>query len=63
MAIPVNIEELINKRIVESARIEFKSDFNPNEIIHSVCAFANDIDNLGGGYIIVGVEEKDGSPV
>ena len=63
MAIPVNIEELINKRIVESARIEFKSDFNPNEIIHSVCAFANDIDNLGGGYINVGVEEKDGSPV
>ncbi|MDD7184402.1 MAG: putative DNA binding domain-containing protein [Oscillospiraceae bacterium] len=63
MAIPVNIEELINRRVVESTRIEFKSDFNPNAIIHSICAFANDIDNLGGGYIIVGVEEKDGSPV
>lgn len=63
MAIPVNIDDLINKRVVESARIEFKSDFNPNAIIHSICAFANDIDNLGGGYIIVGVEEKDGSPV
>ena len=63
MAIPVNIENLINQRVVESTRIEFKSDFNPNAIIHSICAFANDIDNLGGGYIIVGVEEKDGSPV
>lgn len=63
MAIPVNIEELINRRVVESSRIEFKSDFNPNAIIHSICAFANDIDNLGGGYIIIGVEEKDGSPV
>lgn len=63
MAIPINIEELINKRVVESTRIEFKSDFNPNAIIHSICAFANDIDNLGGGYIIIGVEEKDGSPV
>ena len=63
MAISVNIEELINRRVVESTRIEFKSDFNPNAIIHSICAFANDIDNLGGGYIIVGVEEKDGSPV
>lgn len=63
VAIPVNIEELINKRVVESTRIEFKSDFNPNAIIHSICAFANDIDNLGGGYIIIGVEEKDGSPV
>ena len=63
MAIPVNIEDLINRRVVESARIEFKSDYNPNAIIHSICAFANDIDNLGGGYIIIGVEEKDGSPV
>ena len=63
MAIPVNIEDLINKRVVESTRIEFKSDWNPNPIIHSICAFANDIDNLGGGYIVVGVEEKDGSPV
>ncbi|MBQ2575020.1 MAG: putative DNA binding domain-containing protein, partial [Bacteroidales bacterium] len=29
------------------------------------CAFANDFDNLGGGYILVGVEEKNGiaSPV
>ena len=63
MAIPVNIDDLINSRVVESTRIEFKSDFNPNAVIHTICAFANDIDNLGGGYIILGVEEKDGSPV
>lgn len=63
MAIPVNIEDLINKRVVESTKIEFKSDFNPNAIIHSICAFANDIDNLGGGYIIIGAEEKGGLPV
>ena len=63
MAIPVNIGELINQRVVESNRIEFKKSWNPNEIIHSICAFANDIDNVGGGYIVIGVEEKDGSPV
>ena len=63
MAIPVNVDNLINKRIVESTRIEYKGDWNPNPIIHSICAFANDIDNVGGGYIIVGVEEIDGSPV
>ena len=63
MAIPINIEDLINRRVVESTRIEFKSDFNPNPIIHSICAFANDIDNLGGGYIIIGVEEQDGAPI
>ena len=63
MAIPVNIEDLINQRVVESTRVEFKSSWNPNPIIHSICAFANDIDNVGGGYIVVGVEEKNGSPV
>ncbi len=63
MAIPVNIDDLINQRVVESTRIEFKADFNPAPIIRSICAFANDIDNMGGGYIIVGVEENNGSPV
>lgn len=62
MTIPINIDDLINRRIVESNRVEFKSGFNPNTIIHSICAFANDIDNMGGGYIVVGVEEENGSP-
>lgn len=63
MAIPVNIDDLINHRVVESTRIEYKADFNPDPIIRSICAFANDIDNMGGGYIIVGVEESNGAPV
>ncbi len=63
MAIPVNINELINRTIVESTRVEFKADWNPEPILHTICAFANDIDNMGGGYIVVGVEEQDGSPV
>ena len=63
MAIPVNIDELINQRIVESNRIEYMSGFNPNSIIRSICAVANDIDNMGGGYIILGVEEKNKVPI
>lgn len=63
MAIPVNIDDLINHRVVESTRIEYKADFNPDPIIRTICAFANDIDNMGGGYIIVGVEEKNGAPL
>lgn len=63
MAIPININDLINCRVVESNRVEFKSDWNPTPIIHSICAFANDIDNVGGGYIVIGVDEKDGAPV
>ncbi len=62
MAIPVNIEELINQTIVESSRIEYKSGWNPEKILNTICAFANDIDNMGGGYIIIGVEEENGSP-
>lgn len=62
MAIPVSIDALINHRVVESNRVEFKRDFNPDAIIRSICAFANDIDNMGGGYIIVGVEEENRSP-
>ncbi len=63
MAIPININELINGNTVESTRIEYKSDYNPSEIIRTICAFANDIDNMGGGYIVIGVEEKNGFPV
>ena len=62
MGIPVTIDELLNPQVVESTRIEYKKDFNPSRIITTICAFANDIDNLGGGYIIVGVEEENGCP-
>ena len=60
MALPINIEDLLNKNRIESDRIEFKKGWNPVTIYHSVCAFANDIDNIGGGYIIIGVEEEKG---
>ena len=56
MALPVNIEDLLNKQKIESNRIEFKKGWNPKSIYHSICAFANDIDDLGGGYILIGVD-------
>jgi ATP-dependent DNA helicase RecG len=62
MSLPININQLINRRVVESARIEYKGNWNPEPIIHSICAFANDIDNWGGGYIIIGIEEENGMP-
>ena len=45
MALPINVSDLIQQRVIESARIEYKSDWNPEPILHSICAFANDIDN------------------
>ena len=63
MELEVSIEDLLNKRKVESDRIEFKAGWNPDDIYRSVCAFANDYNNDGGGYILVGVEEKNGVAV
>ena len=54
MPIPTNISNILNKNIVERVRVECKNGWNPNDIIHTICAFANDIDNFSGGYIIVG---------
>lgn len=61
MPLPIKIEDLLNQRKVESKWIEFKKGWNPVSIYHTVCVFANDFDNLGGGYILVGVEEGNGA--
>ena len=63
MAIPINIDDLINLRVIEGARVEFKANWNPLPVLHSICAFANDVDNWGGGYIVLGVEAQDGVPI
>ncbi|MBD5195104.1 MAG: transcriptional regulator [Bacteroidales bacterium] len=59
MALPINIDDLLNKQKIESNRIEFKRGWNPDKIYHTICAFATDLDNTGGGYILVGVEQDD----
>lgn len=63
MPLPINIENLVNSKTVESVRIEFKRSWNPYNIIRTVCAFANDIDEYGGGYIVIGIEENEGNPI
>lgn len=63
MALPINIDDLIHGKTVEWDRIEFKEGWNPENILKTICAFANDMNNWGGGYIIIGIEEKDGIPV
>lgn len=56
MPLPTNFRNIINKDVVEQIRVECKKGWNPLEVIESVCSFANDIDNFGGGYIIIGAE-------
>jgi ATP-dependent DNA helicase RecG len=60
MAIPINIEKLISGKIVENERIEYKKGWNPAAIYRTICAFANDFENIGGGYIVIGAEEEKG---
>lgn len=60
MKINIKIEDLIENQIIESQRVEYKKGFNPDSIIKTICAFANDIDNIGGGYIVIGVEQENG---
>ena len=63
MAIPTNIKTLLSGDVVEWARIEFKETWDAETSLKTVCAFANDLDNWGGGYIVIGVEENNGRPV
>ncbi len=63
MPLPINIEELFHGQSVEWERLEFKAGWNPEDVLRTICAFANDFHNLGGGYILLGVSETDGVPV
>ena len=63
MNLPVNINDLLTARSVEWGRLEFKAGWNPEAVMRTLCAFANDFHNLGGGYIVLGIAEKDGRPL
>lgn len=66
-SLPINLESLIHGRSVESSRIEFKATWNQvirSAVIRTVCAFANDLLNQNGGYIVLGVEQDEhGNPM
>lgn len=62
MSLPIAISDLLHGHAVEWERLEFKKGWNPVDVLHTLCAFANDFHNLDG-YVVVGVEEKDGRPV
>jgi len=64
--LPLRVEDLIQARTVESERIEFKKSWDEHirkSVIKSLCAFANDLHNLNGGYVVLGIEEKEGKPI
>ena len=62
--LPINLDDLLHCRGVESERVEFKASWDPDttglQVLRTICAFANDYHNLNGGYIVIGVAEEDG---
>ncbi len=65
--LPINIDDLLRLQGVESARVEFKASWDEKytgaQIIRTICAFANDFQNLNGGYIVIGVAEENGAAI
>jgi ATP-dependent DNA helicase RecG len=62
--LPINLENLLRQRQVEGERIEYKAGWNPDAILRTLCAFANDFENLGGGYVVIGQDcDAAGMPV
>ncbi len=63
-ALPINLLDLLHQRKVEGERIEYKAGWNPDAVVRTLCAFANDFHNLGGGYIVIGQDcDEHGRPV
>ena len=62
--LPVNLDDLLHCRSVESERVEFKASWDPAttgpQVLRTIGAFANDFHNLNGGYVVIGVAERDG---
>ena len=62
--LPVNVDHLLHHRGVESERVEFKASWDAKttgpQVLRTICAFANDYHNLNGGYVVIGVGERDG---
>ena len=62
--LPINAADLLTGRSIESARVGFKArwkvDTTGFQVLKTICAFANDHQNLNGGYIVIGVAESEG---
>jgi len=60
----INLDDLLHHRGVESSRVELKESWNTGptalQALQTICAFANDLQNLNGGYIVLGVGEQSG---
>ena len=62
MVLHVDVKKLVEGSIIETNRVEYKTSWNPQKVLHTICAFANDYEETYGGYIVIGVSETNGIP-
>jgi ATP-dependent DNA helicase RecG len=58
--LPINLDSLLST--TESVRLELKAAWSEqtlDQIMRTICAFANDFQELNGGYIIIGIREDE----
>lgn len=68
----IDVYDLLRVQGFEKERLEFKKQWHNKresrsrgtywQILQTICAFANDYYNNGGGYIIIGVQENKDRP-
>ncbi len=64
--LPVNLDDLLHSRTIESNRIEFKGNWSDPikaATVRTIGAFANDLLNLNGGYVVLGIRTEEGRPM
>lgn len=65
--LPINAHHVLHFRGVESKRVEFKASWDSAttgcQELRTVCVLEKDYHNLNGGYVVIGVEVRDGGAV
>lgn len=64
--LPIDIRQLLDPERVEGVRVEYKAVWDEQtspSALRTICAFANDVRDVNGGYLLIGVEEQGGTPV
>ena len=60
----IDLHQLLSRSGVEGERVEFKATWDPKttgpQVLRTLAAFANDLHNLNGGWVVLGVREVDG---
>lgn len=49
VSLPISIKNIIKGSSIESSRLEYIEGWDPESVLHTICAFANDIEECGGG--------------